>query len=293
MHPPRVKLQEDGQIIEQREVAMQTYRMRVRAPEIAARARAGQFAMLQVREGLDPLLRRPLSFHRIFPEEGMIEILYRIVGRGTMWLSRRTPGTRLNLLGPLGNGFELPDGSFGSIAVVAGGIGIAPLFELLARLVSMAPKAETSKIHLFYGARTAVELLPPDVFSDFGISVHWSTDDGSLGYRGYVPALLKETVEEEGLRIERLYGCGPLAMQYHVARWSETYGIPSQLSLESLMACGLGACLGCALPALDPANPAADHYVHVCKDGPIFPAGSIRWQKLQLHQAAPPTFLYS
>ena len=93
----------------------------------------------------------------------------------------------------------------------------------------------------------------------------------------------------------QLYGCGPLAMQYHVAQWALRHQVPAQLSLESLMACGLGACLGCALPAVAPGDPEprADHYLHVCKDGPIFTPGSIQWQKIQQHQAPPQTFLFS
>lgn len=294
---PKHKLQEEARILDQREVALNTWSMRLSSPEIAARARPGQFTMLKVGEGMDPLLRRPLSFHRINAGEGTIEILYRVVGRGTLRLSRCAPGTRLSLIGPLGNGFRLPrKGELpATVAVVGGGIGIAPLFGLLVELASILKEASgsASGIHLFYGARTGSELLSESVFEGFGISLHLSTDDGSLGYHGFIPGLLSETVKANGLEIGMLYGCGPLAMQYHVAKWAESLKIPSQLSLESLMACGLGACLGCALPAFHPSDPTADHYVHVCKDGPIFSAGTIRWEKLQLHQPAPPTFLYS
>ncbi|GLI35187.1 dihydroorotate dehydrogenase electron transfer subunit [Desulforhabdus amnigena] len=287
------KFLEEALILEQREVAQQTYRLRLRAGRMAEAACAGQFFMLQVREGMDPLLRRPFSFHRIHPGEGNIEVLYRVVGRGTWWLSRCAPQTRLNLLGPLGNGFQLPRNAGSPVAIVAGGIGIAPLCELIHRLLASRGTLEARDIHLFYGARSAGELLPESDLEDLGISVYRGTDDGSLGYDGFVTDLFRKTAEEKHIKPSVLYACGPLAMQYHVARWALEHRVPSQLSLESLMACGIGACLGCALPASAPAGSTADHYVHVCKDGPIFGAESIQWHKIQTHGAPPPIFLYS
>jgi dihydroorotate dehydrogenase electron transfer subunit len=286
------KFQENALILDHREVADRTWLMRLMSPKIALEARAGQFAMVQVREGIDPLLRRPLSFHRIFAEEGCIELLYRVVGKGTLLLSKTMPGTNLDLLGPLGNGFDLPaPDARGPFAMVAGGIGVAPLFELMERITLSNPALDPQQINLFYGARTVAELLALSTFGKLGIRVHWSTDDGSFGYKGYVTRLFTEFAEESAFRPKLLYVCGPLEMQYHVAHWALTRDVPAQLSLESLMACGLGACLGCALPASSPDDPAADHYVHVCKDGPIFPAGAIQWQKLQMHRPSPPIFL--
>lgn len=281
-------LQENAWILDQQNVAQQTYRMRLKCPEIAKRAKAGQFIMLQVREGMDPLLRRPFSFHRVTAEDGVVEILYRVVGHGTLLLSESSPGTRVNLIGPLGTGFVLPPGHCPSVALVAGGIGIAPVYELMRRLTQAFKEDRMSSFHLFYGARTAAELLPDDFFTDIGVSIHRSTDDGSLGYNGYVTQLLRDFTEKEQWMPSILYSCGPLAMQYHVAGWAEANGVPSQLSLESLMACGLGACLGCALPAKHPNGSTEDFYVHVCKDGPIFPPGLIEWQKIRTQQMAPP-----
>lgn len=288
-------MQEDAIVIEQEPMAHLTYRLRLEAPRMARKARCGQFLMLQVRDGLDPLLRRPLSFHRILPEEGAVELLYRVVGRGTWLLSRVAPAMRLGLLGPLGNGFALPQDPACPVAVVAGGIGIAPLMELLVHLDARrcAEGLTDQAIHLFYGARTAAELLPDDVFSGLGIDIHRSTDDGTAGFSGRVTQLLHDTVKALALPVQEVFACGPLAMQYHVARWATAQGIPSQLSLESLMACGLGACLGCALPAPSSRDPGADHYVHVCKDGPIFKGDAILWHKIQQSHMPRPTFLYS
>lgn len=287
------KLIEDAWVIDQQKIAHQTYRLRLQSPQISKLARAGQFMMLQVRDGLDPLLRRPFSFHRIHPEDGTFEILYRVVGQGTWRLSQTPPGAGLNVLGPLGNGFDPQPLAGRQVVIVAGGIGVAPLFELMRRLASSAAPGETENIHLFYGARTASELLPPSAFEELGVTVHWSTDDGTFGYEGYVTRLFQEVAGREGIQPAVIYSCGPLVVQYHMAQWASARNVPAQLSLESLMACGVGACLGCALPAPHPTDSTADHYVHVCKEGPIFAAGSIQWHKIRTHQTHPPIFLYS
>lgn len=284
------KIQEEAWIVEHETLARHTYRLTLQSPEIAARARAGQFVMLRVRDGLDPLLRRPFSFHKIIPEQGVIEILYRIAGRGTGKLSQTPVGTPLDLIGPLGNAFEQPPPNSALVVLVAGGIGIAPFFALLKNL---SASLSNTPLHLFYGARTGSELLPPQMFDDLKVTVHWSTDDGTLGYCGRITDLFQEFMESGLPRPEMVYSCGPLAMQYHVARWALNQGVAAQLSLESLMACGVGACLGCALPAIRPDDPTADHYLHVCKDGPIFSPGSIQWQKIQMYRTPPQTFLYS
>jgi dihydroorotate dehydrogenase electron transfer subunit len=285
------KYQEEAEVLDHREVAERTFRLQLRCETIALTARAGQFLMLAVHKGTDPLLKRPFSFHRILPEEGLIEILYRVVGQGTWRLSQCSPGTRLNLLGPLGNGFELPEKDSPAVALIAGGIGIAPLHELMVRLTSNPAGPGGHAIHLFYGARTATELIPIEPYENMGITVHCTTDDGSLGYRGYVTRFFELSTEQEHLQPTTVYSCGPLVMLHGVAKWSLAKKVPAQLSLESLMACGIGACLGCALPAPHPDDPMSDNYLHVCKDGPIFEAGSIAWTKLQRQPSAPRIYL--
>jgi dihydroorotate dehydrogenase electron transfer subunit len=281
------RYQEDAEVLDHQEVAEGTFRLQLHCQRIALTARPGQFLMLAVHKGTDPLLKRPFSFHRILPDEGLIEILYRVVGQGTWRLSQCSPGTRLNLLGPLGNGFTLPEKDNPAIALIAGGIGIAPLHELMVQLTSNPAGAGGRAIHLFYGARTATELIPIEPYENMGITVHCSTDDGSLGYRGYVTRFFELSTEQEHLQPTTVYSCGPLVMLHGVAKWSLAKKVPAQLSLESLMACGIGACLGCALPAPHPDDPMSDNYLHVCKDGPIFEAGSIAWTKLQRQPSAP------
>lgn len=287
------KILETARIICLDSLAPTIVRLRLESPAISAAAQAGQFVMLKVREGIDPLLRRPFSFHRIHPDKGEIEILFRIAGRGTLALSRLAPGDRVSLIGPLGKGFELPLDRTTPIAFIAGGIGIAPLGELIAQILS--GPAPPQKAHLFYGARSASELLPANTVAELGLPVHFATDDGSFGYNGRVTKLFEEftACAEEDFRPAEIYSCGPLAMQYHVAKWALANDALSQLSLESLMGCGIGACLGCALPSAD-SGPGHDlRFVHVCEDGPIFSAGSIKWNQILIQQSPPPTYLFS
>jgi dihydroorotate dehydrogenase electron transfer subunit len=287
------KYQEDVQVVYQQEVTERTFRLRLRSERIALSARPGQFVMLQIRPGTDPLLKRPFSFHRIIPDEGMIEILYRVVGRGTWYLSQCAPLTRLNAAGPLGNSFAMPAEHSQRVALIAGGIGIAPLNELMVQLTSNRPKNLSYEIQLFYGARTAAEFVPIIQYESLGIAVHCSTDDGSLGYKGFVTQLFESVAAQKNPPPDMVYSCGPILMQHNVAKWALAHNVSSQLSLESLMACGIGACLGCALPAHQPDDPMTDNYLHVCKDGPIFQAGSIAWTKIQRQPASPLIYPYN
>ncbi len=287
------KIIEDARIICQEKISGQIVRLRLHSPEIAGAARCGQFVMLRVREGTDPLLRRPFSFSRIYAEKGDFEILYRVAGRGTWLMSQLGPGSALSLAGPLGNGFELPAERAAPLAFIAGGIGIAPLFELIAQVVSGRGAKGIENLHLFYGARTASELLPEEFLQDLRVQVHFATDDGSFGYTGLVTKMFEQFCAPGGFRPFEIYSCGPLAMQYHAAKWALSNDVPAQLSMESLMACGIGACLGCALPASTPDDPESVRFVHVCEGGPIFSAGSIKWNKILAQQTPPPTWLFS
>jgi dihydroorotate dehydrogenase electron transfer subunit len=244
--------------------------------------------MIRVREGTEPLLRRPFSFSRIYAGDGEFDILYRVVGRGTWLMSRLEPGATVGLIGPLGNGFELSDTGAAPPVFIAGGIGIAPLLETIAQAGSARANKGAEAIHLFYGARTATELLPEEFLQFPGVQVHFATDDASFGLFGRVTQIFEQFVAKGDFRPFEIYSCGPLAMQYHVARWAISNDTPAQLSMESLMACGIGACLGCALPAIASDDPEGERYVHVCKDGPIFAAGSIKWNKILIQQAPPP-----
>jgi len=263
-------MDENSEVVFQRKMADGVFLMGIESPGIAATAIPGQFVMIRVRDGLDPLLRRPFSICGI-REPGVVLVLYMLVGEGTQILSRILPGERISVLGPLGRGFE-PDEKDSRALLVSGGIGIAPLIFLAGRLCS----GEALFLAGFRSSRQVIQvrsacLVCPEIYI--------VTEDGSEGERGLVTDILAERLK--GAASERgrssIYACGPVPMLKKVASLSKEFGVPCQVSMEAHMACGLGACQGCAVPGK---RALADAYLHVCKDGPVFPAGNIRWESL-------------
>lgn len=229
------------------------------APEIAGRARPGQFVMVRCGDGAEPLLRRPFSIHGT-DSRGGVALLFETVGQGTAWLAGRAAGDPVDLIGPLGNGFRIAPGCR-EVLLVAGGVGIAPL----AYLAEAALEAGR-KVSLLQGARTASVLYPRHRLAP-GAAVACVTDDGSSGSRGVVTDFL----EEYAARADQVFACGPTGMYRTMARLECLTGKPVQLSLEEKMACGLGACLGCMVQTRSGPK-------QVCHDGPVFEMGDIIWQ---------------
>jgi dihydroorotate dehydrogenase electron transfer subunit len=245
-------------------------RMGLSVPEAFRRSRPGQFVTLRLVDGTGPLLRRPFSIHGLIREGGAvtgIELLYKVVGGFTRRLSEMGPGRTLDLLGPLGNDFAVPD-SAQRVWMVAGGIGVAPLVFLARSLAEK--RGDLSACALFIGGRTADDLLCLDRFSELGVPVHAATEDGTAGETGLVTTPLARAVSVTVPDI--LCACGPMPMLRAVAEVAAEHHIPSRVSMETLMACGLGACLGCAVET------AGDEsgYRHVCRDGPVFNGGWLR-----------------
>lgn len=229
--------------------------------------------MLQVREGYEPLLRRPMSICRVLPGRRRIQILYKVVGQGTRHLSRQTPGARLRTLGPLGRGFVLPsrrrsraDDRERAI-LVAGGVGIA-IFPLLVE----ALRARGRRALLLFGARTRHDLVMVPWFRSRGVEVRLATEDGSRGARGFVTKLLEPLLARPGTP-PALYVCGPTPMMRAVGDLALAAGASCQMALESQMPCGIGVCLGCVVRTPDAAD--ASPYPRVCTEGPVFQAGRV------------------
>jgi dihydroorotate dehydrogenase electron transfer subunit len=233
------------------------------APRIAAAAQPGQFVMVRVGEGLDPLLRRPFSIHQV-TSEGTLSLLFKTIGKGTRLLAGIVPGMDVSLIGPLGKGFNLhPEGPF---CMIGGGMGIAPLY-FLAQKFRQSEKSDNNQPVLL-GAQTQAELmLLAEEFTGLGYSVLTATDDGSLGHQGFVTELLDEIL----LKVKQVYVCGPMPMMKIVAAKCFNAGVSCQVSLETHMACGLGACLGCTFPAR------GGGYKHICTDGPVLSADEVVW----------------
>lgn len=249
-------------------VAAGTFLMALHLPEMAVRARPGQFVMIRVGQGMDPLLRRPFSICGV--RDDAIFVLYRVVGRGTRIMSHAREGDTLAVLGPLGNGFRWQDRECPPPVLVAGGMGMAPLLFLAG---SMAAEPYT----FFAGFGSADQMVGPDALGlqEMGISI--ATDDGSAGHHGLVTELFENHLTDLPGTPEMVFACGPLPMLKAVAAITRKRGIPCQVSLEASMACGLAACQGCAVKSAAGNDRA---YWHVCQDGPVFDAMSLDWEAI-------------
>lgn len=257
-------------IKEHRQVARDIFLMSLSAPEVAASARAGQFIHIRCTKGLDPLLRRPFSLSSIDRQAGTVSLIYEVRGRGTRILSDYLVGQQVDLLGPLGKGFAIEHLTSEHQAVlVGGGIGAPPMAALGQALCDHGVKSVTTIL----GAASKDKLLPEEIFQVNGSTVLVATDDGSQGHQGLVTDLLPPLVGE-GAETCEVFACGPKGMLKAVGDYCLQQGIPCQLSLEEVMACGVGACQGCACRIK---LGAGFNYARVCTEGPVFRAEEVVW----------------
>lgn len=263
----RRKTVEHAEVLANERVAEGVGLMLLRSPKVAASVAPGQFVHARIAEHADFILRRPFSVHRAHGEE--IEILYQVLGAGTREMARRTRGDALDLIGPLGHGFSVPEGAAHAL-VVAGGLGAAPLGMLAEHLAEIGVATTVA-----LGAPTAERLMALPLFEAAARRVEVATDDGSAGERGYVTALSERLLAEDVPDV--VYACGPEAMSRVVASQAAGRGAACQVSLERLMACGVGACLSCTVET-------RSGRVRACAEGPVFAAEDVRWD----HPGAPP-----
>ena len=256
-----------GVLIENNAVAAGDFQMTIRLPGSFPSPIPGQFVMIRGAEQQEPLLARPLSVYgfRQQGEERDIDLLYRVVGKGTSLLSGMEPGTRMVVLGPLGNGFT-PPGNTKNVILVAGGVGVAPLTFLLRSGWLDQTGIAASDCICYLGARTGEQLTGLEGLQRVAVNV--CTDDGSKAFHGTVTDLLRRDIEQYNPHETMIYACGPSAMIRSLGRLLDDRAIPCQVSLEERMACGLGACLGCAVAVHGKSG--RKEYRRVCKDGPVF-----------------------
>jgi dihydroorotate dehydrogenase electron transfer subunit len=235
------------------------YWMSLQAEDIARDSRPGQFVHMRIDEGIDPLLRRPFSIHRADRESGLIEILYRVVGRGTEAMSRAGEGHVFDLLGPLGEGFVI-DKPFSRALIVAGGMGSAPIFFLIDELIAIG-----KDVILLWGMKHRGEFFGLSQLNELDLEVAFSTEDGSLGHSGLVTDLLEERLQElDDACTWEGFVCGPVPMLQRVQEIVTKTSFDWQVSLEKHMACGIGVCMGCAVQSK------VEGYRMACSDGPVF-----------------------
>jgi dihydroorotate dehydrogenase electron transfer subunit len=241
-----------GEIIAKLEPMANYMVMEISAPELAQQAKPGQFIMVKIQDNTtDPLLRIPLGIHSV--NANGISLLYRVIGKGTKLLAQKNPGEKINILGPLGNGFNT-NIKADEVILVAGGYGIVPLYALAEQLI-----AKNKVVKMFIGAATAEQIIGAKEFTDLGVNVHIATEDGSKGFKGFVTELVKQYLTKDVM----VYGCGPNPMLHALAALTNKLKIPAQLSAEAYMACGIGVCRGCAIKT-------KTGYKMCCQDGPVF-----------------------
>jgi dihydroorotate dehydrogenase electron transfer subunit len=228
---------------------------------IATGVLPGQFVHLRIIRDADFILRRPFSIYRAGHDT--IEILYQVVGRGTRVMASAAPGDHMDAIGPLGRGWWVPEGAAHAL-LVAGGLGAAPL-GMLAEELGRRGIAVT----LAQGAPTSARLLARELFEGVCRRTAYATDDGSEGACGLVTDLTPELFIAD--RPDIVYVCGPEPMQRIVASQAAVAGVPCQVSLERLMACGVGACLSCVVETVHGRKRA-------CVDGPVFDAADVLWE---------------
>ena len=256
-----------AEIVDNKILVPYVYQLTIKVAKLASEIKPGQFIMIKVAPGLEPTLRRPFSLHRVDKETGTVQIIYQVVGKGTEILSRRKPGEEIEILGPLGNGFDL--GEAERIGFVGGGMGIAPLLAVAEQAVQ-----EGKEVVSFLGAKTGDYLLVKKELARLG-KIFIVTDDGSVGEKALVSKPLEKYLKHHDLDL--LLACGPTPMLKALAAIVGAHGVKTQLSLEQRMGCGIGACLGCVVP-IKADTPEGFVYKRVCSDGPVFWADEILFE---------------
>jgi dihydroorotate dehydrogenase electron transfer subunit len=279
-------------VVENRPLTGGHFLLSVHSPRQAQASRPGQFAMVRLLDRSDVLLRRPMSIYDVKPAKTkaagpagagpplqIIQLLYKIVGRGTRLMAGLEPGDQVGLIAPLGHGFfdeeYLPEAQKADeILHVAGGIGIAALL-LPAKDLARAGIRQ----RIFFGGRTRDDLVALDEFKPLVTGMVLATENGSRGHRGYVTQPLESFLDHNRNKKYLLMVCGPWAMLDASVRLAKKYGHPCLLSMENRMGCGMGVCLGCCIRVEGTGHGA---YQRVCTEGPVFWAEKVIWEKENL-----------
>ena len=258
-----MKVEHSCKIISKGRISDTIYKMTLEVGDMVRTSFKAPGQFVHIRCGNDLLLRRPISVCDCGPSEpeDLLIIVFEVRGAGTAWLAGRKEGDTLDVLGLLGNGFDMKPG--GRYLLVGGGIGVPPLYACARHTGCRLPTA-------ILGFRSRKKRILLDEFWAVCQDVKIATDDGSMGYHGYVDALVRQELEE-GNHYQGILACGPKPMLKNVAAVAKEFGIPCQVSMEERMGCGVGACLTCAVPMKD------GTMKHACKDGPVFNAEEVDW----------------
>ncbi len=280
LEPPKSgALQSQAVVVSNVLIAAHTFRLRLKCPAMASLMLPGQFLMLRLPGSNDPLLGRPFALYdTATADSGEVEFLdigYHVVGKQTTLLEGLVTGDLVEIWGPLGNGFPLFTGQH--LVCVAGGIGYTPMIAVTQELLGKKgfggkqPHQAAQRVTIIYGARDQAHLADLHEFKDdIRVDVKYATDDGSKGHHGYVTEVLSELLTQQ--KVDTVYCCGPEIMMKKVALICQEQEVPCWLSLETPMACGIGACFSCVVKVRDGEG---WDYRRSCLEGPVFEAGQL------------------
>jgi dihydroorotate dehydrogenase electron transfer subunit len=255
------KIQNTYKVISNEKLSPQYWRMAFDAPDIVREVKPGQFVHIRTDDqGLQPFFRRPFSVYRA---QKYVEIFYDAIGPGTKLLSLKKKGDMLDVLGPLGTPFIMPPEGMKQVVMIAGGIGVAPML-----ILSDILKMKKYDLVLFFGGRDRGHVYPMQEFKDNGVKVHIATDDGSVGIKGRVSVFFDKIQKNSGQTF--IYTCGPNPMMKAVQTFAAEHRLPGQAACEEIMACALGACLGCSIET-------KHGFKTVCYDGPAFNLDEVKF----------------
>lgn len=277
---PRGMTQRTARVVAHHRIALDHYQLSLQCPAMARAARPGQFLHLlcmpaeRACSGDALLLRRPFSLFDVDPRHGTMDLIYKVVGLGTEALRHVKVGDSLDLLGPLGTTFTADDTVTRAI-LVGGGVGIPPLY-----LWAKALRARAIPTDIYLGVQTKEYVICAGEFRRLGLPPRIATDDGTIGFHGYVTDL----VEREFQRARptpgtTLYVCGPTPMMAVAAALARRWRLPAQVSLEERMGCAMGVCMGCIVEIAGPHATAHKRFQRVCTEGPVFPAEAVIWRR--------------
>lgn len=268
-----MRYQLDVPILAHERLAEFEYELTLAAPQIAEEARPGQFMQILYDQTLNPFTRRPFSVYRVDKAAGTFSIVYLARGVFTQGLRNKQAGQKLSVVGPLGNWYVPEPDPAATHIVVGGGVGAPPLYFFAEELA--ADNASRDRIRVINGARSREHLVGVQEFDALGLDVRYTTDDGTFGRQGIVTDVLAELLDEiDGPA--HVYTCGPTSMLRAVGSLCLARGVPCQVSVETMMPCGLGVCMGCVVKIRD-ASEAGWSYLRSCYEGPVFRADEIVW----------------
>lgn len=255
---------EKVELIKKEQIKSDIYKYSVKSDKMANQAKPGQFLEIRVTDSIEPFLRRPISIHNVKKDEGIIEFIFQVKGKGTELLAERKEGELIDIIGPLGEGTFNTNG-YEKIAIIGGGIGIFPLYEL-----AKQAKKSGKTVNMYLGFRNKDFVILENEYKEVANNFTLATDDGSYGKNGFAINFLKDDISKNP--VDCIYACGPLPMLKAVQALAKEKNIPCQLSLEERMGCGMGVCIGCAVKYKTETE---DTFKRVCREGPVFDANTV------------------